>query len=226
MRETTVANAPYSAMEVTTRTQTLADGTQITHTQQTQVTRDSQGRVRTETTHTPPAGSTAQARTTVEIFDPVERSVTRLDPQRATAEKNMLPAGRAGGPGPRGRQGGGGNAQPNARANNANSAQVQSLDLGTKMVGGVSGTGTRTTRTIPAGAEGNTKAIVSTREVWKSAELQVPLMETSTDPRFGTTTRQLNNVTRSEPDPSLFAVPSNYKVTTHTRPAGRPAPQQ
>src|SRR6476660_7137687 len=33
---------------------------------------------------------------------------------------------------------------------------------------------------------------------------------------FGTTVMQLTNIMQTEPDPSLFVVPSNYTVTTRT----------
>jgi hypothetical protein len=220
-----VKNAPYSGTEVTTTTQTLADGTTITRTNSRTISRDSQGRVRIETTHTPPGGTTANTRTTVEIFDPVAGTVSRLDPQRQTAETNTMrqpPAGaNPNGRGPRG-GGGGGNARPRSAA----APQIARTDLGTQMVGGVSATGTRTTRTINAGAEGNSKAISSTREVWFSAELSIPVSETDSDPRFGTTTRTITNLTRSEPDAGLFQVPAGYAVSKgHARPGRGPAQQ-
>ena len=105
------------------------------------------------------------------------------------------------GGGPRGGGGNGGNARPRA----CNAPQVARADLGTQMVGGVSATGTRTTHTINAGAEGNSKAISSTREVWFSAELSIPVSETDSDPRFGTTTRTMTNLTRSEPDAAALS---------------------
>ncbi len=220
-----VKNAPYSGTEVATTTQTLADGTTITRSNSRTISRDSQGRVRTETTRTPPGEATANARTSVEIFDPVAGTVSRLDTQRQTAETNTVrqpPAGAT--PGVRGPRGGGngGNARPRA----ANAAAVARTDLGTQMIGSVSATGTRTTRTINAGAEGNSKAISSTREVWMSAELGIAVSETDSDPRFGTTTRTMTNLTRSEPDAALFQVPSGYAVTKgHARPGRGPAQQ-
>src|ERR1700687_2470945 len=45
----TVKGAPYSAVEVTESTQTLADGTRIHNESQTQVYRDNEGRLRRET---------------------------------------------------------------------------------------------------------------------------------------------------------------------------------
>jgi hypothetical protein len=218
-----VKNAPYSGTEVTTTNQTLADGTTITRSNSRTISRDSQGRVRVETTHTPPGGTTANARTSVEIYDPVAGTVSRLDPQRQTAETNAVrqpPAGAT--PNARGPRGGGNGG--NARANSAAAPQVARAELGTQMIGGVSATGTRTTRTINAGTEGNSKAISSTHERWFSAELSIAVSETDSDPRFGTTTRTMTNLTRSEPDPSLFQVPSSYAVTKgHARPGRGPA---
>ncbi|HET6143316.1 MAG TPA: hypothetical protein VFE02_07380 [Candidatus Acidoferrales bacterium] len=59
------------------------------------------------------------------------------------------------------------------------------------------------TRTIPAGAIGNTNAIVITSERWFSTALEVVLENTHTDPRFGSTTYQLSNIGQS-PAASLF----------------------
>jgi len=59
------------------------------------------------------------------------------------------------------------------------------------------------TRTIPAGAIGNSNAIVITSERWYSNALELVLEKTHTDPRFGTTTYQLSNIGQS-PSSSLF----------------------
>ena len=37
-------------------------------------------------------------------------------------------------------------------------------------------------------------------------------MTKTSDPRMGTTTMELTNVNRSQPDPALFTVPSDYTV--------------
>ncbi len=218
-----VKNAPFSGVETSTTTQTLADGTTITRTNTRNVSRDSQGRVRIETTHTRPGATTAQARTTVEIYDPVAGTVSRLDPQRqiaATESFRVPPSDSANARGPRAR-GGAGGPRPNGRPAPADAPQITRSDLGTQMIGGVSATGTRTTHTLAAGVDGNSKAITSTREVWFSAELGIPVSETSSDPRFGNTTRTMTNLTRSEPDAALFQVPSGYTVA---KGHGRPGP--
>ncbi|HKX27260.1 MAG TPA: energy transducer TonB [Blastocatellia bacterium] len=84
--------------------------------------------------------------------------------------------------------------------------------LGKQMIEGVEAEGTRTIQTIPAGAIGNERPIEIVNERWYSPELQIVLMTKQLDPRFGDTVFRLTNITRSEPDPSLFQVPPDYTV--------------
>jgi hypothetical protein len=72
--------------------------------------------------------------------------------------------------------------------------------------------GTRVTHTIPAGTIGNSQALETVRETWMADDLKVPVMTKVTDPRMGTMTTELTNINRSQPDPSLFQVPSDYAV--------------
>ena len=79
---------------------------------------------------------------------------------------------------------------------------------------GLQAEGIRVTRTIPAGAIGNDKPIEVVTERWYSPDLQIAVMTVHTDPMMGTMTTKLVNVTRGDPDASLFQVPSDYKVET------------
>ena len=197
-----VTGAPYSGIQTTQIQQTLPDGNQIQKTEQTKVYRDSEGRVRSETTITV-AGST---QTVISIFDPVAGYVVRLNLQNLTAVKHVLPAS---GSAPGG--------APPAPPTGANAPQIQKQDLGSKTINGLVATGTQITDTIPAGAIGNAEAIQSVREIWISTALSVPVLVTTNDPRFGTSTMELTNVSQGEPDASLFQIPSNYTVTTESR---------
>ena len=85
-------------------------------------------------------------------------------------------------------------------------------DLGTQVIDGVSCTGTRETRTIAAGAIGNEQPIEITSETWTSPELKTLVLSKHNDPRFGETVYQLTDIKRSEPDASLFQVPSDYRI--------------
>jgi hypothetical protein len=75
----TVKGAPYSAVEVNENTQMLADGTRIHNESQTQVYRDSEGRMRRETPNE------------ITIWDPVAGASWMLNPKNQTARK--LPMG-------------------------------------------------------------------------------------------------------------------------------------
>lgn len=84
--------------------------------------------------------------------------------------------------------------------------------LGRQNVEGVEAEGTRTTITIAAGAVGNERPIQIVSERWYSPELQTVVMTRHSDPRFGETTYRLTNISRAEPDHSLFEVPAGFSV--------------
>jgi hypothetical protein len=94
----------------------------------------------------------------------------------------------------------------------ADKGQVTTEDLGSQTMEGVYVTGIRTTRSIPAGQIGNEKPIAIVTEVWTSPDLKTIVYSKRTDPRMGEQIFQLTNITRNEPDPSLFTVPSDFKV--------------
>lgn len=85
--------------------------------------------------------------------------------------------------------------------------------LGKQTVEGVEAEGTRNTITIPAGTIGNERAIQIVSERWYSTELQTVVMTKHSDPRFGETTYRLTNISRGEPDHTLFEVPAGYTIT-------------
>jgi len=204
---TPVTGVPYSAVETREFSQTLPGGNVIQKQEQSKVTRDSEGRVRTESGNT------------VTIFDPVAGNFTRLDSQRLTAAQTALPPSRTARTRPAQ-----GNWQPHR---GPTGATFQTEDLGTQTINGLVATGTRMTETIPANAIGNQQPIVVTRTTWVSTELKVPVQIVSSDPRFGTSTMNLTGVTREEPDAALFKVPSGYSVTTgRSWHAGPPAREQ
>jgi len=221
----TVKGAPYSAQAVNEMVQTLADGNRITHTSTSTLYRDSQGRERREET---PSRA-------IFITDPVEGVSYTLMPNRKEARKSsqhsvgFITTGGGGVGVGAGR--GGGTVATETRTFTMNSSgsgaetfvfstqDVNSLkakpvveNLGTQTMEGVSAEGTRTTVTIPAGQIGNEQPIITVTERWYSPELQVTVMNKRTDPRTGTTTYKLMNISRSEPSPALFQVPSDYAV--------------
>jgi hypothetical protein len=208
---TPVTGAPYSAVQVTQFQQTLEGGNQVSRQQQTKVYRDSQGRVRMERAASADASGEPANGPSVSIFDPVAGNSYVLNPQKLTAFSTPIPAPRQGAATA--------GERPYGRGQRQNTPQATKEELGTQTINGLPATGTRTTRTIPAGAIGNAQPIQIVREVWVSTDLKVPVMIKSSDPRFGTTVTQLTNITQAEPDASLFQVPANYTLTQRPRPS-------
>lgn len=95
-----------------------------------------------------------------------------------------------------------------------NKFETRTEELGSRDFEGVSADGTRTVTTIPADAIGNERPIEIVYERWYSKDLELVIYSKHTDPRFGEQTYRLTNLVRSEPDPSLFTVPTGYKVLT------------
>lgn len=219
----TVTGAPYSGQEVTEETQTLANGNVIARKVQVNVYRDSSGRVRTERTvpaGRPAAGQTAgqgATKTIVSIHDPVAGVASELDTTAKTAHQMTLPS-RGGYPAFQGYRAGQGDRAGRGSTSDPN---VVTESLAMQTINGVQATGTRVTRNIPAGQIGNAQPIQRVTETWISPDLKVPVMVKATDPREGTRVTQLTNITRSEPDPALFQVPSDYTVTKGRGPGNR-----
>jgi|SRR5579859_1502264 len=219
-----VTGAPFSAVAVSETAQTLADGNHITRKTQTNLFRDSQGRIRREVTLSGfgPMASSEQPKSFVVINDPVARETFMLHPDQKTAEKIERPFARMNGPMNQAMR-----EKRQFRQGEKNDANLKREDLGTQTIAGVTAQGTRVTKTIPAGQIGNEKPIIIVRESWYSNDLQTVVLSKHSDPWSGETTYTLTNIQRIEPAASLFAVPSDYTVTQgHARPGGRMRRQQ
>lgn len=237
-----IKGAPFSATITNESVQTLSDGTHITQSSTGQTARDSQGRTRQDTP-LPSIGnlSATDAPHFVIIHDPVAETSYTLNLTDKTAWKNPLPPMPPGGaPGAVTvsstavstntvyvRTGDGPVVAPDMplpppppgtqlfvqKRLAEDAGDVTTEDLGTQTMEGVPVTGTRTTQTIPVGKIGNDRPIVITTEVWTSPDLKTTVLSKRNDPRMGKQTFKLTNIQRSEPDPSLFTVPSDFKIT-------------
>jgi hypothetical protein len=236
-----VKGAPYSGVEITETTQVLADGTRIHNETQTQVYRDSEGRVRRENPNE------------VTIFDPVANASYVLNAKTQTARKLPLGMyfftagdgkssttftyrvnidGRAGDPDPDKIA-----AESKARAADLKVVQAElkaaiaagplalNVDqkvmtrrpgtteaLGKRMIEGLNSDGSRVVSTVEVGAIGNDRPIQTVNERWFSQELQTVMMTKHTDPRTGEESFKLVNVSRAEPPPYLFQIPAGYQI--------------
>ncbi len=94
---------------------------------------------------------------------------------------------------------------------NSSSAEVANESLGQRNIEGVIAEGTRTTETIPVGAIGNDRPIITLNERWFSPELNTVVMTRRSDPRTGEEVFRLTNIRLGEPSLSLFQ-PAGYQV--------------
>jgi hypothetical protein len=225
-----VQGAPYSATITNESVQTLADGNRIVQSSTGTTARDSVGRTRQDAP-LPPIGNMlpADAPHLVFLQDPVAQASYTLNLTDKTATKGpsfvssavsianaasgsavfisgaAVPATTV-------------HMQPQVigiqqRAMIADEpGEVKTEDLGSKAMEGVTVTGTRTTRAIPAGQIGNERPLSIVTEVWTSPELKTVIYSKRSDPRMGDQTFELTNIVRAEPDPALFTVPSDFKI--------------
>jgi hypothetical protein len=233
-----VTGAPYTAIAVTETTQVLADGNRIVNKTESQLARDSQGRTRRQEAMNNLGPLATNAPNMALINDPVDKVSYVLDLNDKTARVIKVPAPgqEGGGPTPMAlapvvRDGAGAPGQatfqkrvliagggagvgvePRVWVSSAEDGKVKTESLGKQTIEGVTATGTRTTRTIPAGEIGNERPLEIMTEVWTSPDLQILVLSKRTDPRIGETVYRLTNIQRGDPDPSLFQVPSGFTM--------------
>ena len=231
-----VKGAPYSATITNESVQTLADGTRIVQGSSGTTARDSQGRTRQDAP-LPAIGNLAAANVPHLVFlqDPVAGTSYSLNLTEKTAWKNPMPPGGISMAGTAVTSntfyvhtGSGvppGELQPlpppppstqvviQKHIGPEDDAEVNTENLGSQTMEGVQVTGVRTTHTIPVGQIGNDRPISIVTEVWTSPELKTIVLSKRNDPRMGEQAFKLTNIQRGEPDPSLFAVPADFKIT-------------
>ena len=227
-----VLGSPYSATVINESIQTLADGNRIVQKSTGTTARDSEGRTRNDAA-LPMIGNMtpASAPHLVFIVDPVAQAsyTLNLDEKTAHVMGGKMVAGTAPGgpdvaaakwfrasastlsslssmpPPPMG-------AMTLTISPDKEQAEAKTEDLGTQVIEGVNAQGVRSTRTIATGEIGNEKPIEIVTEVWTSPDLKTVVMSKRTDPRSGEQTFRLTNIARSEPDPSLFTIPADFKT--------------
>jgi hypothetical protein len=198
--------APYSGERVTEHLQILADGTRITQTPNSEkIWRDSEGRTRTERLlGRDPNVANSTGFPLVEVRDPVAGFLYILDDQHKVAHRYALTAPV--------RHQTPKEAPSGAQAAAKPAPQWTAEKLGSQTMEGLVVEGNKSTRTIPVGEIGNDRPIATSNESWFSRELKEMVLTKSFDPQYGENTVRLTISSRSEPDPSLFAVPSGYSV--------------
>ena len=232
-----VKGAPFCATMMTEHTQAFADGNRIHTSDNSTLCRDSEGRIRREAglnlLGAAPQSSGAKL---ITIVDPVAGYRYMLDGDNKIAHRMAIASSSSAGAASINVAGQGlsakrehvmiyqrvGTAGPNLSVNNnvffktaepvADEPAPTTDNLGDQAIDGIHATGTRMTTTIPVGKMGNEQPILVTSERWYSPELKATVMTKHSDPWAGELKTQFTNVSTSEPDSSLFQVPSDYKV--------------
>jgi hypothetical protein len=195
-----VAGKPFSGRDSIEWTRKLEDGSVVATHLTALVARDSEGRIRRERVSFVPADSHEQSKVMeTTILDPTEHTRTTCTMATSHCTITRYYAAVKFAPAPAGPLDNG-------------TRYLMRESLGTNTVDELNVVGTRETLTISAGAIGNNQPVVTTREFWYSSDLEVNLSVTRKDPREGTQVIQLVDLSRSEPDPSLFQVPADFTV--------------
>lgn len=206
---TPVPNAPFRGVIDVQRSVVQQNGT-VLHFKSTQViARDSEGRIYYETRPMVPVTFNEPPLVLrVHIYDPQTRISTMLFPQHQVYRSIVV--NRPPSTEPLG--------QMDASAAGADlplSQFSKQEDLGTKEMDGLQVHGVRETQTIPATVGG--QPVVVTDEYWYSDYLHLNVVMKHNDPRTGSMTSTLTQVSQDEPDPSLFTIPDGYKPFSATR---------
>lgn len=193
-------NKPFSGRDHLEWTRTLEDGSTITSELYAFLARDSQGRIYREHIYFVPATSNEpMKRREIDLLDPVAhtRTVCTVAKRRCAitsyyASAKFVPPATG----------------PQAKGTRYLSREV----IGTDTIDGLPVLGTRETLTINAGAIGNSQPLVTTKDYWYSPDLEINLLTTRKDPREGTQVIHVIDLSRSEPDPTIFQIPSNFVI--------------
>ena len=200
-----VTGRPFSGSDSIDWTRTLEDGTIVATHQDAKLARDSQGRIYRENVTRFPANSAQKSRVKeIIILDPVvhTRTACVIAAHQCNITDYHAPA-----------------LLPRQPARSFDNGNFSRESLGTDTIDGFNVIGTRETRTVDTGVEGNSQPLSITKEFWFSPDLEVNLSVTRRDPREGTVVIHVVDLSRSEPDPSLFQVPANFIVEDNRRSA-------
>jgi hypothetical protein len=211
-----VIGAPFSSVAVEETTRAMADGTKFVNTKTSRHYRDGQGRVRSERELPIPAG--AEPHTLVTINNKVTGEIDQLFPSGKIASVVQRPGMKVVDTPVK---------IPEIRATFAgmrlgpdDPGWSAPVSLGEKTLDGIHVVGSQRVYTVAAGKVGNSKAVTLTVQQWSSPELGILVDKLETATTGGGYHYHLTQLTQSEPDPTLFAVPADYKKMMVKRGAG------
>jgi hypothetical protein len=206
-------NAPFTATVSTTWVRVLDDGSTVTLQNHRTVARDNSGRIFEQRRYLVPEGDPRENLIhRLEYADPSTHQIYYCEPMKHACEiYNYFPRTEAAPLAPAGPFDGG-------------RRFLTRTELGNDTIGGVEVIGTRETTTINAGAAGNDRAISIVKEFWFSPQLGINVIEKRQDPRVGTQTFTVSEISLGEPDARFFDMPSSYRIVDTRKPTS-PATQ-
>ena len=200
---TPIPDAPFSGVVNVQRTFVQPNGPVQALKTVREIGRDRQGRIYSESRTLEPLSFTGTPELiSTHLYDPQSRISTMLDAGTKTFRSMTVNR-----PPP---------TQPPALidaspsgTNLPQSQFAQREDLGVHEIDGLSAHGVRVTQTIPdSNGTGNVKVV---DEYWYSEDLRINLIIRHNDPRTGTISMTVTNITRTDPDPARFQIPEDYK---------------
>jgi len=211
-----VTGSPFSAQVIVENTRTLQNGVHISESAMGALYRDGQGRIRRDKPRT------GEAEIAI-IDDPVagtqyrlhlfQHTVSKLSYADMEAENRERQEHIAAEIAERAKKSGGEKAERESGAGGQKReglSERKTESLGAQLIEGIQAEGTRTTRTVPAGAMGNDKPFDIVQETWYSPALQMVVLFKMTNPARGDVVMRLANISQSEPSRSLFEPPSDF----------------
>jgi hypothetical protein len=201
---TVLAGAPYSGQQTDTVVQTLPDGTHITRSTgfHQKAWRDSQGRVRTERPFTSGPNSLKGVPTLVEIQDPAAGYTYVMDDVSRVAHRMKISIASA--------------AIAAAQSGIVLPPHSSGESLGSQVIQGVECVGVRITYMTPPSPRGGGVPSTTIKDQWVSPDLHLTVLTVTTNPS-SVETSEIANLSRIEPDPTLFQVPLDYTTVDETQ---------
>lgn len=198
-------NSPFSAMVHTEWVRPLAGGGTSTLVNQRKVMRDRDGRIYEERWFlVPKSGNAKSQMSVIQIYDANEHTgydCFLVGPKKDVCQLLNYSGTDTEAPPP---------LKPGPLANVLGGRTHE--ELGTRTIEGFEVTGTRDTTVVKVGAMGNDQEMKIVREFWHSDKLGVNLLSILSDPRIGTETFTLSDISVTEVDPKYFQLPEGFRI--------------
>jgi hypothetical protein len=199
------AHAPFSLMLVTEWSRPLGNsGGTFTLANERRIVRDSKGRIYQERWILVPKGGKMKSFMDIfQITDPEQHTWYNCETAKKVCELNKYSRSTTD------------NFQPAILPSGTlpdGTGVRRSDDLGIGSTEGVDTHGYRETTTFNVGTMGNDQPMIATREFWYSPQLAINLVSIVDNPQTGKQVFRVKDLSTSEPEPSYFTVPDEYRI--------------